>query len=224
VHGRGKAADAGAGGDVEQLVRAGHIVLSIDVRGMGETRQSGDADDFFRYFGVYESAMTALLTGNPLVGMRALDIQRGVDLLSSRSDVDPQRISAFGKEKGAVPTLFAALLDTRIKKLALEGMLVSYQSVVRHKIHRGLFEDVIVGVLKSFDLPDLVAAMSPRPVWIVNGTNPLGHRIDEGELQTQYAVAQKSFKLAGTEGSLKITPRRAGVSFSDTYNEWMKYR
>ena len=101
------------------------------LRGMGETRQLADSDDFFRYFGIFESAMTALLTGNPLVGMRALDIQRGVDLLSSRSDVDAQRISAFGKEKGAVPALFAALLDTRIKKIALEGMLVSYQSAVR---------------------------------------------------------------------------------------------
>ncbi len=222
VHGRGKAADAGAGGDVEQLVRTGQVVLSVDVRGMGETRQSADSDDFFRYFGIFESAMTALLTGNPLVGMRALDIQRGVDLLSSRTDVDPQRISAVGKEKGTVPTLFAALLDTRIKKLALEGMLVSYQSAVHHKIHRGLFEDVIVGVLKSFDLPDLVAAMSPRPVWIVNGTDPLGHRVDQGELQKQYATAQKSFKLAGAEGSLKISPRLTGVSFMEAYGEWTK--
>ncbi len=224
VHGRGKAADAGAGGDVEQLVRTGHVVLSIDVRGMGETRLLGDRDDFFRYFGAYESAMTALLTGNPLVGMRALDIQRGVDLLSGRNEVDPQRISAFGKEKGAVPTLFAALLDTRIKKLALEGMLVSYQSAVRHKIHRGLFEDVIVGVLKSFDLPDLVAAMSPRPVWIVDATDPLGHHAEEKDVQIQYAVAQRSFRLASVEGSLKITPRRTGASFADTYTEWMKYR
>ena len=224
VHGRGKAIDAGAGGDVEQLVRAGHVVLSIDARGLGETRQSADSDDFFRYFGIFESAMTALLTGNPLVGMRALDIQRGVDLLASRNDVDPQRISAFGKEKGTVPTLFAALLDTRIKKLALEGMLVSYQSAVHHKIHRGLFEDVIVGVLKSLDLPDLVAAMSPRAVWIVNGADPLGHRVDQGELQNEYATAQKSFKLAGAEGSLKISPRLTGAAFTDTYNEWMKLR
>ena len=224
VHGRGKAADGGAGGDVEQLVRTGHIVLSIDVRGMGETRQSADSDDFFRYFGIYESAMTALLTGKPLVGMRALDIQRGVDLLSSRNDVDTERISAFGKEKGAVPTLFAALLDTRIKKLALEGMLVSYQSAVRHKIHRGLFEDVIVGVLKTLDLPDLVAAMSPRPVWIVNATDPLGHRVEEKGAQLQYATAQKSFRLANAEGLLKIGSTRPGVSFAETYGEWMKLR
>jgi hypothetical protein len=224
VHGRGKAADAGAGGNVEQLVQAGHIVLSIDARGMGETRPLGDGDDFFRYFGIYEPTMTALLTAKPLVGMRAVDIQRGVDLLSSRTDVDAQRISAFGKEKGAVPSLFAALLDTRIKKLALEGMLVSYQSAVNHKIHRGLFEDVIVGVLKSFDLPDLVAAMSPRPVWILNAADPLGHRVEEKDTHIQYAAAQKSFRLASAEGLLKIGSTRPGVSFAGTYAEWMKLK
>lgn len=223
VHGRGKAADAEAGGDIERLVQAGNVVLSVDVRGMGETRQSGD-DDFFRYFGIYESAMTGLLTGNPLVGMRALDVQRGVDLLFGRSDIDPERVSAFAKEKGTVPTLYAALLDTRIKKLVLEGTLVSYQAAVRHKIHRGLFEDVIVGVLKSFDLPDLVAAMSPRPVWIVNGTDPLGHRVDERGLRAQFAIAQKSFKLAGAEGALKISSRIMGGAFTDTYSEWMRFR
>jgi hypothetical protein len=103
-------------------------------------------------------------------------------------------------------------------------MLVSYQAAVRHKIHRGLFEDVIVGVLKSFDLPDLVAAMSPRPVWIVNGTDPLGHRVDERDLQAQYAIAQKAFKLARAEGSLKLAPRITGGAFTDTYSEWMKFR
>jgi len=221
VHNRGKAIDAGPGGDVEQLVRAGQIVLSIDARGLGETRQSADSDDFFRYFGVYESAMTALLIGKPLVGMRALDVQRGVDLLASRNNVDPQRISAFGKEKGAVPTLFAALLDGRIKKLALEGMLVSYQSAVQHKIHRGLFEDVIVGVLKSFDLPDLVAAMSPRPVWIVNAADPLGHRVDEKGVQTQYAVARRAFSLAGAQGALRIGTRLSSVSLSESYSGWL---
>jgi hypothetical protein len=66
--------------------------------------------------------------------------------------------------------------------------------------------------------------MSPRPVWIVNGTDPLGHRVDQGELQKEYATAQKSFKLAGAEGSLKISPRLTGVSFADSYNEWMKLR
>jgi len=40
VDGRGKAAAAAPGGPVEELVLAGHAVLSIDVRGFGETADS----------------------------------------------------------------------------------------------------------------------------------------------------------------------------------------
>ncbi len=99
---------------------------------------------------------------------------------------------------------------------------ISLQFVTRFTA--ALFEDVIVGVLKTLDLPDLVAAMSPRPVWIVNATDPLGHRVEEKGAQLQYATAQKSFRLANAEGLLKIGSTRPGVSFAETYGEWMKLR
>ncbi len=222
VHGRGKAAGAGAEGDVEQLVQSGFVVLSVDLRGMGETRVAGDNGDFSRYFGDYDSAMTGLLAGRPLVGMRALDVRRGIDLLVSRSDVDSQRVFAFGKDKGAVPTLYAAVVDSRIQRLALEGMLVSYHAVTAQRIHRQVFEDVIVAVLKSFDLPDLVAAISPRPVWIVDAANPLGQRMEADAVRAQYASAGKAFRLSGDAGRLQIVERRPGASFSRTYQEWMR--
>ena len=222
VDGRGKAAGAGVGGDAEQLVQAGFVVLSVDLRGMGETQVTSDGDDFRRYFGDYESAMTALLVGKPIVGMRALDIQRGLDLLAGRSDVNRERIYAFGKDRGTVPVLYAAVLDDRIKKLALEGLLVSYQAVTSARIHRQVFEDVVVGVLKSFDLPDLVATLSPRPVWIVNASDPLGHRAETKAVQSQYASAQKAFRLAGVEAALRIEQRQAGAPLVSVYKDWMK--
>src|SRR6266705_2170724 len=101
-------------------------------------------------------------------GMRALDLVRGIDLLAARSDVDTSNIFGFGKDAGAVPMLFAAVLDSRIRRVALEGMLVSYDSVVTHRIQRQIFEQVVPSALKYFDFPDLVAALAPRPVWVVN--------------------------------------------------------
>jgi cephalosporin-C deacetylase-like acetyl esterase len=210
VHGRGKSADAAAGGEIEQFVQAGIVVLAIDARGFGETRFRDDesGDDFPVYFGQYDSAMTALLSGKTLVGMRMLDVWRGVDVLAARADVDRARIRGFGKEGGTTPLLYTAAMDERISKVALEGMLVSYRAIVDQRIHRQIFEQVIPGVLRSYDLPDLVSALAPRPVWIVNSVNPLGQRLSLTEMKKQYAASPLAFRAAQSEAAVRIAERR----------------
>ena len=201
VHGRGKSAAAAMGGELEQFVKAGLIVLAIDLRGMGETRSRNAEgnDDFPVYFGDFESAMTALHIGRPLVGMQMTDVLRGVDLLATRPDVERTKIYGFGKDTGAIPLLHAAAMDERISKIALEGMLASYQTVIQQRIHRQIFEQVIPGVLRSYDLPDVIAALAPRQVWIVNGVNALGQKMRLADLKKQYA----------TTSAIHIAERRA---------------
>lgn len=188
VHGMGKTA---AIDDVESVVRSGMVVLAIDARGFGETRMASEnnGSDWPRYFGDFESAMTLLLSGTTLTGLRAKDISRGVDLLASRPEVDAGRLYGVGVEAGGIPLLHAAVLDSRISKLALERTLASYQSIVDHRIHRNVFEHVIPGVLKYYDLPDLVRMMNQRQVRIVDAVNPLGQMIALGEVRKQYSSA-----------------------------------
>lgn len=219
VHGRGKAIEANPGGELEQLVRTGFIVLAIDLRGVGETRidESKRDGDFLRYFGNYDDAMTALLVDKPLVGMRAQDICRGVDLLSAQAEVDGARIYGFGKESGAVPLLYAATLDQRLKKMALEEMLISYQWIIANRIHRQVFEQVVAGALKYYDFADLVSALAPRSVWLVNTVNGLGQQVGIAEVSKQYEGAQKAFRLADAETSLRIAKRKSGEGIEATY-------
>ncbi len=114
---RGKSA---AAAEAEQLAAKGYIVLAPDLRGFGETQPVLDRRDYFvRNFGDYENTLTALLIGKTMVGMRASDLVRGVDLLAARNDVDASRIAATGRAAAAVPALFAALFDNRIGSLAL---------------------------------------------------------------------------------------------------------
>jgi hypothetical protein len=160
-----------------------------------------------------------LVVGKTMVGMRALDITRGVDLLSARPDVDANRISAYGKDGGAVPALYAAILDRRIRKVALEGMLSSYDSIVKNRVHRQVFENIVPGALKFYDLPDLVATLAPREVWIVSGTDPLGHELPASEIQKEYGRASDAFRQAAAEQAIHIRDRRPGEDAPTTYRE-----
>ena len=213
VDGAGKSAGARVGGDIEWFAKSGRIVLAIDVRGMGETSRLDDRNgsDWPRYFGDWDSTMTAFLMGRSLVGMRAEDIMRGVDLLTARDDVDAAAISGLGKGAGAIPLLYAAVLDGRLKRLAFAEMLVSYRSIVDHRIHRNMAESIIPGVLKQFDLPDLVASLAPRRVLIVSPVDPLGHRLWPAAAREAYG---------GLGESVRVVRRRTEAGPDTVYAHW----
>ena len=206
VHGRGKAA---ANSHAEPLVRAGRIVLSIDARGFGETRSQSDENgsDWTTYFGEFEGAMTAILMNRTLTGMRALDITRAVDVLAARDDVLRESICGLGVEGGAIPLLHAAAADPRIRQLGLERMLLSYQSVVDRQINQGVFEHVIPGVLKAYDLPDLAGLLN-RQIWLVDAVDPMQNVAPIPQVQGMYAKAA---------GKVTVVRRRMDDSASKLY-------
>jgi cephalosporin-C deacetylase-like acetyl esterase len=209
VSGDGKKASAP---DAEQLVTSGMVVLSIDARGFGETQVNTDVDrrEFDNYFGDFKDAMTALLVGKTMAGMRALDITRGIDLLSARQNIDRDKIYVYGKKGGSIPALYAAVLDRRIRKVVLEGMLSSYNSVVKNKIHRQVFESVVPGALKFYDLPDLVASLAPRKVLIVSGTNSLGHELPANAVRKEYSQVIEAYHHMGMKQAIHIQDLSTG--------------
>ncbi|MGH9720932.1 MAG: alpha/beta hydrolase family protein [Bryobacteraceae bacterium] len=158
----GKAADGGVGGSIHTIVRAGNIVLAIDPRGWGESAAPQ----------MNKTAMRALLVGKTMVGMQTGDVLRGFEYLHARRDVDRQRISIIGKRNGGVVALLAAALEPRIARVACEKSPASYIDIVRAKMHQGISELVVPGVLRDFDLPDVVASLRPRAVWMVSDDKP----------------------------------------------------
>jgi cephalosporin-C deacetylase-like acetyl esterase len=218
VSGDGKKASAP---EAERLVKSGMVVLSIDARGFGETQiNTGvNSEEFDHYFGDFRDAMTALLVGKTMVGMRALDITRAVDLLSARRDVDREKIYVYGKKGGAVPAMYAAVLDRRIRKVVLEDMLSSYESVVENKIHRRVLESVVPGALKFYDLPDLAATLAPRKLSIVSGTDPLGHELPANTVRKEYSRAVEAYRQMGMEQSIHIRDSSPTDSTNTIYRE-----
>ncbi len=186
---RPKQETAAPGGDLDALAKAGYVVLAVQTRGTPEARGAGRGSGG-------SAASRALVVGKTLPGMRAEDLIRAVDYLASRPDVDRGKISAFGQGGQGVPLLHAAFLDSRIGQVVLQETLAKYRMAVEGELHRNLSEVAIPGVLRSYDLDDLVKAMSPRKVTLLNSVDQQGNPIPPEELRKGLGPVADHIRLA----------------------------
>ncbi|MFP4058789.1 MAG: acetylxylan esterase [Candidatus Brocadiia bacterium] len=163
VDGRGKAHDAGPGGPVEKLAREGRVVLSIDARGFGETEPVKPRRYWHAEFSI---AYLAIHLDRPLLGQRTEDALAALEVLAQRPEVDPERLSIVGIERGGPVALHAAALDQRLREVTVQQAIESWMDVVATPQCEGQLGQVVPGALARYDLPDLLRAIAPRQVHI----------------------------------------------------------
>lgn len=173
LHGTSMKADAGPGGPIEALVRQGHVVQAVELRGIGETETGHDKADYGRgAFGRdVQEIFLAYLLGRSYVGMRTDDIAcacqslagYGLDPGDAARDVAvdppgaerPLHLVAIGE--AAIPALHAAALEPdRFASVRLVNMLPSWADLVASPGSRDQAVNVVHGALLHYDLPDLV--------------------------------------------------------------------
>jgi dienelactone hydrolase len=181
LHGEGKHVDALPGGPIEMLVRDGHRVLAIDVRGCGETSTTP-----WRYLNAVDIAgkniaefFIAYMLGKSFVGMRAEDtLVAARFLLEQESDGVPQRVHVVAIGDAGPPALHAVALEPELfESVILRRSLSSWANVIHTPITSGVLENVVHGVLKTYDLPDLVALVGPGRVSIDHPVDASGRLV-----------------------------------------------
>jgi cephalosporin-C deacetylase-like acetyl esterase len=218
VHGAGKEADAAPGGDIEALVRSGHVVLAPDPRGVGESRPTSGGGS---YDPAWQMLQRALLVDRTVVGMQVEDLLGAFAALESRGDVDPGRIAVLGKGHGGVLALVLGALQPKVEKVAVEGTVLSYMGIVRARYHEVLTAAFVPGVLRDFDLPDLAAALAPRPLWIVDPRTPTGALVTKEGARTELAPASLAYERAGQPAAFRVLHRPEGWPLDRVYASWL---
>lgn len=146
----------------------------------------------------------AFLIGKTLVGMRATDDLAAINWLVQQPQTDRSEISAFASGPSAVALLHATVLDERIGKVTLERSLISYRSVVDASVHRGVTEAVIPGVLRHYDLDDLMIALGPRQVTVVEPIDAAGEVLDEPRYRVAMSRVFAAEAALGLSGHLQV--------------------
>jgi cephalosporin-C deacetylase-like acetyl esterase len=148
----------------ERMAIAGCVVLAL------EPRASLPEDTDRPFLGDWLANARANQIGRSLPAMRAHDILRGVDLLSSRSNVDPAAIRALARGVKGIWLLLAAAADARIGKVWLDRTPYSLRVALETTMNNDLFDAVIPGFALRWDREDLARAMENRPVMITDPT------------------------------------------------------
>jgi cephalosporin-C deacetylase-like acetyl esterase len=148
----------------EKIARTGRVVLELEPR---DSPGEGERP----FVGNWLTNARADQIGLSLPALRAHDIVRGVDLLASRSDVDPSSIRAAARGVKGIWLLLAAAADTRIGKVWLDRTPHSLRAAIQNSMNTDLFDAVIPGFALRWDLDDLMKAMGNRTVLWTDPTN-----------------------------------------------------
>lgn len=159
LHDKGKLGDTGTDGPIMRLMEEGHVAITIDLRGQGETgtaKRDPLLTDWKTYYLAY-------LLGKPLLGMRVEDALAAEDFVAyyEKERDDPREVHLVGVGQAGIFALHAAALQPRLfASVTLRDVPTDWASVVRQPVPSGHLENAVHGALAIYDLPDLVSLVS----------------------------------------------------------------
>lgn len=186
LHGDSMQADADVGGSIEARVRQGQLVLSAELRGIGETGpQPGNRSWGRGHFGGdIQEFFLAYLIGQSYVGLRADDVLAWSDV-AMRFPADDEATAALhlmAQGEAAIPALHAAALaPRRFSTVTLKNMIQSWSEIVAQPRGRNLAVNVVHGALLHYDLPDLIASCGPDIVQVEDRVDVVGELVEWSE-------------------------------------------
>lgn len=206
---------------LQTILEQGHALCSINLRGMGlSTPRMPKAGPAF-YHGmelVDRFAWTNLVLGKPVIGQRVWDILRTLDYLETRPDVDSSQIRILGRGSAAIAAGMATLLDERIRSILIRGAIPSYQSIIDVEDYTVSLDWFVPGILEHFDLPDILGAAHPRPVWICDAVDGEGKMMTESKVREHYLR-----RIVGDSPAYRTLQfQTESKSENELYNQWLR--
>jgi len=136
-------------------MRSGNPVIIADLRGMGETAEKSEANEWKYYNREYHNAMLSIHIGKPLPGQRTDDILTILRYISSQPGMTNRPVKIIATGAAVQPALYAGMLNSEIVSVEAYSTIRSYFEILERPMDKDWYSYVIPGVLGYFDIPDI---------------------------------------------------------------------
>lgn len=233
--------------EIEALLKGGTAVCMPDVRGTGETAPDGrrdpDSDEHIQL-------NNELMLGHTLLGKRLKDLRTVLAYLEGREDLDPHRIGLWGdsfasanparllldeqlqwqvgpeieqqaEPLGGLLALLGALYEDSVLTVAVHGGLASYLSILDDRFAYVPADVIVPGILEAGDIPDVAAALTPRPLLLEGLVDGRDRLILEAALHSHLAPAYEAYRAA-TSSKLSIHVEANAANIAEWFQANLK--
>jgi dienelactone hydrolase len=144
----------------------GVAALCIEQRAFGQRREQKQVQAC-TYNDCLDAAMHALMLGRTLIGERVYDVDRALDYLATRQDVNISRVGVMGNSGGGTISLFSAALLDRIAFAIPSCYFCTFRDSIMSIYHCP--DNFVPGLLQIAEMSDILGLFAPKPVIIVAG-------------------------------------------------------
>jgi dienelactone hydrolase len=188
-------------------MRRGIAALCIEQRSFGLRRELLQKRTWKH--GCIDATMHALQLGRTLIGERVYDVDRGIDYLASRGDVDMSRVGVMGNSGGGTISLFAAAMLPRLRLAMPSCYFCTFRDSIMAIEH--CVDNYTPGLLRYAEMADVMGLFAPRPLVLVAGrTDPI---FPLPGVRKAFRALKKIYAAAGAAGRCHLVVGPEGHRF-----------
>ncbi len=188
-------------------MRRGVAALCIEQRSFGVRGESHQ--ERVSTHGCHDATMQALMLGRTLLGERVFDVDRALDYLETRDDVDWSRVGVMGNSGGGTVSTFSAAMLPRITLAMPSCYFCTFRDSIMSIYHCA--DNYVPGLYKYAEMADVLGLFAPRPVVVVAGQHDQIFPIDA--VHEAFSRLKEIYAAAGAEDRCHLVVGPEGHRF-----------
>ncbi|MBA7557803.1 hypothetical protein ES705_50575 [subsurface metagenome] len=163
-----------------------------------------------------------ILTNKSIVGIRTEDIVRLIHFI--KTDIrEVEAISALTYGTTGSELLHAAVFNGTIQKVCLVQPFLSFVDIaLTHEYSPAFIPSTVAGAIEEYDLADLMAALCPRKVLIINPLTSDRSPAVESKVSGLLAYPIDVYAHKGVEENFMHCIEKENLSVYEQINKWLK--